>query len=437
MTLSPRQRFQLETSLFFAASLVFVAAAVYWGWFRSADRWFYDALIKTMSAPLTEDVIIVGIDDQSLENYGPWPWPRAQQAKLLAAVGAAKPRAIFLDVVFAGQSQASDDAALVSAASSIDTLALPIIIDAVANQAQLIEVLPFPDLLEQTDVTGHAHVELDGDAIVRGTYLYQGIGEARWPHVALALAEHLGSLPEPIHRCSQVSDEFSIQNRRCGYVYSPFVGPPGSFPEVSALAVLRSTNPLEALEGHIVFIGMVASGTTDLVTTPVSGESRPMSGVEYNANLYNALVQNQLKRDAPLLWIYLINLVCVSIPVLILPRLKAKGMLGFALLCALIPAATMAVTLVSASLWLPLASAALICLLSYPYWSWRRHEVAWQFIEAEIVRLENERARWDLDDKDDRPHLELQRLQDFLGAELIDQPTGWLPDGTDSIDVSL
>ncbi|HJR04809.1 MAG TPA: CHASE2 domain-containing protein, partial [Methylomirabilota bacterium] len=44
-------------------------------------------------------VVIVAIDEESLERYGQWPWPRTWLARLVARIGEARPAAIGLDIM--------------------------------------------------------------------------------------------------------------------------------------------------------------------------------------------------------------------------------------------------------------------------------------------------------------------------------------------------
>lgn len=50
---------------------------------------------ERISAP----VVIVDIDEQSLNQYGQWPWPRSLVAKLVDKVGTMKPASIALDII--------------------------------------------------------------------------------------------------------------------------------------------------------------------------------------------------------------------------------------------------------------------------------------------------------------------------------------------------
>src|SRR5438477_6262202 len=47
-------------------------------------------------------VVVVDIDQRTIAALGDWPWPRETMAQLVNAVADAKPRAVAIDVLFAG-----------------------------------------------------------------------------------------------------------------------------------------------------------------------------------------------------------------------------------------------------------------------------------------------------------------------------------------------
>ncbi len=374
--------------------VAFAAGSLHWDWWRSIDRFVYDTTINLAAPPLDDRIVIVGIDEQTLAVKGRWPWNRALQAELIAKIGAGNPAALFVDIIYSGNALPDQDKALAAALAIPKVSALPVIFDSLSLRQPLIEVLPNSELLSVVDVLGHVHIELDDDSISRGTYLYQGVGQAYWPHVALALARQLGlatSEEDPEVTACRAGGEYSLQNKRCAQVLVPFAGAPGTIPELSALALMERSVPSSILDGKIVFLGLTASGVADWVTSPVSGESRPISGVEYNANVLNAVIQDRLVQPAPAWLIWLIALCCVLCVALLLPRTSPKAMLVVASLGALVPLLFSALALVFYSSYLPLAAASITSLLAYPLWSWRRHEVAWRFLDGEISRLRDER----------------------------------------------
>ena len=47
-----------------------------------------------------EPVVIVAIEENSLREFGQWPWPRTRMAELIRAIAAGKPAAIGIDIFF-------------------------------------------------------------------------------------------------------------------------------------------------------------------------------------------------------------------------------------------------------------------------------------------------------------------------------------------------
>jgi len=50
--------------------------------------------------PASQEVVILGIDDDSVAAYGRWPWSREEQARLVDRVKEAAPRVIVLDITY-------------------------------------------------------------------------------------------------------------------------------------------------------------------------------------------------------------------------------------------------------------------------------------------------------------------------------------------------
>ncbi len=53
-------------------------------------------------SPRQERVVVVDIDDRSLEALGPWPWPRSTMARLVDAIARATPAVAAVDILFVG-----------------------------------------------------------------------------------------------------------------------------------------------------------------------------------------------------------------------------------------------------------------------------------------------------------------------------------------------
>src|SRR4051812_6436179 len=60
-------------------------------------------------------IVLVKIDDKSLEQVGHWPWPRRYHARLADRLTAAGARKILFDVTFTGATNPTDDRAFADA----------------------------------------------------------------------------------------------------------------------------------------------------------------------------------------------------------------------------------------------------------------------------------------------------------------------------------
>jgi adenylate cyclase len=59
-----------------------------------------DRLVGSHPRENTANVVVVDIDRRSLEEIGPWPWPREKMADLANTIAAAKPAVVVFDILF-------------------------------------------------------------------------------------------------------------------------------------------------------------------------------------------------------------------------------------------------------------------------------------------------------------------------------------------------
>ena len=104
----------LEWCLLAALLLSAVAALSALRGLERLDLVFNDQLGRLSSPQVSPDVVIVAIDDKSLEAIGRWPWRRAIHAAVLDRIAAAKPRAVGLDLIVVDRDpvESGDDALL-------------------------------------------------------------------------------------------------------------------------------------------------------------------------------------------------------------------------------------------------------------------------------------------------------------------------------------
>lgn len=393
--------------------MLFATLAARNGWFSDLDFFLYDRVVIGLGGKVPADVVIVGIDEQSLVKKGRWPWSRGDQAELLQAIALAEPASVMIDILHSEPTHPDEDAQLVAALNKLPNLTLPMFMDAVTQSGQLIELLPLPDVLDTADQIGHVHPELDEDGISRGVYLYQGIGTPQWPHIALSHTRKAAKAP-----CSVAV--FSLLNARCEYRLVPFVGTPGTFGHISALDLLSGKHPhLSAmLRGKQVLVGVTATAVADWVTTPVSGRGRPMAGVEFNANVLAAIEQDTLIETANPATVLWVTLLLALFPPLVLPQLRSGAMLLGAIGFIVLPITIFYALLGFFQYYLPLASASVAAALVYPVWSWRRLTIAWRYFAEQFEHISVERLQLGAPELNDESFRRvIADMESLLGAQ--------------------
>ena len=160
----------LEWLVLAAILLGCVAWASLRGQPRAVNAMIQD-LAGWVSAPYPRsDIVIVAIDDASLQSVGRWPWRRAVHAQLLHQISAQKPLAIGVDVLFSEPDQvfAHDDEQLADALRAAGNVVLPI--DWRMAGVDVGAELPIASLRAAARELGHVNVSVDADGIIRRYY---------------------------------------------------------------------------------------------------------------------------------------------------------------------------------------------------------------------------------------------------------------------------
>lgn len=291
----------LKQTRFWAALVVaFVLtlfAAV--GTIDTANCYLSDLLYQH-SSPVSGKIVIIGIDEKSLEIYGPYQkWGREKIAKILNTLNASDechPTLIGLDILYSGETELEEDQALTDAAgrynnvvtasaASFDTTFIESDQKFILNNFYVTEYEePFQNLKNVT-TQGHINAMMDTDGVLRHHMLYLDLptGE-RIPSLALELAErYRGNIKLP------PVDRF-------GFWYLPYSNIPGKYEIRSAADILNGNDPPSYFKDKIVLIGPYSSGLQDSYITSID-HAQQMYGVEYQANALEALLAENYKQE--------------------------------------------------------------------------------------------------------------------------------------------
>ena len=348
-----------------------LTAAIHQGWTERADNWIYDSGVSWSGRAAGPDILIVAIDEPSLARLGRWPWSRHKLADMLEHLHAAGSGAVLLDVILS-EPQRDDpqaDARLAAAMAAHGRVVLPVFMSGAEA------VLPLPQFARHAQL-GHAQALVDRDGVTRRYLARESMAAKPYDHVAAVLLRRAGAGPaRPLD--TQQSDPVLV----------PFSGPAGHYPRVAAADLLAGTVPASLLRGKTVLLGATATGLGDNLVTPLAGRNGVMPGVEFVANVFDALRAGRVVTPVAPGW-------HIAGSVLLLLLLMAALLLSTPRIGLLLTMASVFFTLLLGWLllaragwwWSPAAPAAVMAL-AYPLWSWRRLEASLATMTRETTRI--------------------------------------------------
>lgn len=264
------------------------------GWWDSLEAEGYDLWfrVRGQQAP-PADIVIIGIDDESLARYGRWPWGREIHAALLEKLAGA--RLVGFDLTFNSSGTAEEDARLAKAIREHGRVVLPAHFSFEKDGQDVIQVLrpPVGVLLRETFSLGFVNFPTEQDNVVRTVTPVTQVQGRPFPAFSLAMAlGEQGLAPSNLEiRPDQGVTAGNLLVPRPGGK-APFInfwGPAQTFTTVPYYQVLDGTVSPEFFAGKTVLIGPVSPLLKDALHTPftqgnmVLKGALPAPGVELHA----------------------------------------------------------------------------------------------------------------------------------------------------------
>jgi diguanylate cyclase (GGDEF)-like protein/PAS domain S-box-containing protein len=106
---------RLSRPLIAGAAVLLSASLWAGGYLGRLETAVADAAARALRREVASDIVIVGIDAQSLAELSVWPWPRRHHAELLDRLAIAGAGRIFIDIDFSVPRDPADDARLAAA----------------------------------------------------------------------------------------------------------------------------------------------------------------------------------------------------------------------------------------------------------------------------------------------------------------------------------
>ena len=254
------------------------------------------------SGSLSPNIIIAGIDDDTLETYGRWSeWPRSLHAEAVNNLSQAGARVIGFDVLFTDSSPDDESmaAAMLNAGNVVlaetGTGSIP-----AENMITYTNFLLPAELLEEASLnTGHANVIPDSDGKVRHLPLVvEDYAGQIHPSLTLAVLHSLFRMPLPeqyiltdgslylMARNVPVEEYYSLLiNFSAGHVNRPYI---------SYGDIIRGNFDPSLVKGKVVIIGMTATGELDV--WPIPNMAAKVPGIYIHAAAMDTILQQNFLR---------------------------------------------------------------------------------------------------------------------------------------------
>ena len=408
---SQRNSLQQRLSVWLAASLIALLYTLFsTALFNFVENLHLDALIRLAPQKQHESrVVLVDIDEKSLNEIGAWPWSRGQMAQLISRLQNDYQAALIgLDIVFP-EAKPQDNS--LKTALAAPNVVLSQVIDFSANtqtrSGQLANTLihgvtPQGDnlgsgyignsatVLSPDSQVGNISPIIDADGKVRRIFPFACVEQ----NCTLALSLRMY---QALYGDGQFSADYSAQRLiwqspgetktipldSHGAMYVPFSVKRGAFVNVSAADILTRRADRKLLENCIIYIGSTALGIGDYVATAVDAIT---PGVEVHTQNMVALLDEQYIDPAQQSWVILISLLIGSAFVF-WPR-KHLGLL--ALSCLMVVMAVDTLIFSQQGIYLQLSSVYVQILASLMLWAIVRNA----FLSRQLLGMGNRFSRF-------------------------------------------
>ncbi len=284
-----------------------------------------------------EHIIVVAIDDESLQDLGRFPWDRAVYPAFLDMMNQPRyePKAIAFDVTFNEESDPDSDAAFAEGLSYFDNVILPVIGSSEGEVFATTRVhpdefptvysvsKPIPAIAEQVE-TAHINRVISDDAVIRQVWLKIQTQDGEViPSLAYKAVELAGV---DLSKYDDLTDASTDPGKRSAKntLTIDYRNVTEDFTTVGFSRVLNGEIPPETFKDAIVLVGFTAVGLSD-----DSGQDSGVTPIEKNmklvyvhANIVDQMIKGTTVGNLPMWVEWLVGLLLFALFILIPWRMK-------------------------------------------------------------------------------------------------------------------
>lgn len=328
------------------------------------DNVLYDVLVGYVAPPVSDQILLVAIDDASVAAIGRWPWSRNVHAKFLKQVAAAHPSAVAYDVLFTEHASGDQDLHLSKAIAELGNVALPVLFERPGSNGRAVDViLPIKPIANAAHAIGEVALVPDNEGVVRSVPLMFVAESQAWPHLMETTYRIAFGHP------SSVFERLAAKGE--GLVTIPFQSRSGNFRTVSFASVFAGEVPPEFMKDRILLVGVTAAGLGDRFRVPTRTGTL-ISGIELQANVLNSLLADRIIVLPSIAGSLLAAILPASLLLVgfwfLRPSWAFAASMAMIALILIVPPAL----LLLFHMWLAPTPALVGLFVAYPLWGWRR-----------------------------------------------------------------
>jgi adenylate cyclase len=272
--------------------------------FNLLDLDYFDWQMRSrfQTPPVSEDIVIVAVDDESLGWLGGWPWPRSFHAQMIENLKKHGAKLIALDIIFDSPQTLSlkgknQDQILRAAIKKNN----PVVLASLFTQRQAVKYgliqthnEPIAALSEVSAGFGFANPVFDNDGVVRRSQLQviQTVNQN---------SKNYQSFSATVAELLMQKKITSVPLDRDGFFIINYHGAAGRYRTVPFNQVLDGSifkaQP-DLFKNKTVLVGSTAVILQDFFSTPFNAQ-KLMSGVEVRANEIDTLLNRQFIYCSP------------------------------------------------------------------------------------------------------------------------------------------
>jgi len=248
----------------------------------------------TGQRPAPEDVVIVAIDDRTIDSIGPYPPPRNVLADLVDRIREAGARALAIDILLFGASDEAADATLAKAVA-----ALPTVVAGAGRMSDdgtpesgvpVVETMLSPvTSVAETASTGLVNIVTDSGGTPRHVPMLFLSDQGLLPSFALQAASLYRGMSPNVTAAGVNLGDRPIELDAGWHLALNYFGSGGTVPTLSAGNLLVPSSGADPdLEGRMVVLGVTATAVGDRFSTPFDPV---MPGVEVQATAIANLLE--------------------------------------------------------------------------------------------------------------------------------------------------